>query len=144
MPSTSCLRLIALGFVAGFLATLIFHQTAWYLLHQAGIVPADRPAWPLDPIPPFGVPSVISKAFWGGLWGAGLACAFRRLEGGAYWASWLVVGAIVPTLFGMYVVTLIKGEPAPVLWPRLGISATVNASWGIGTALFLRLFQLRR
>jgi hypothetical protein len=144
MSSASPIKLLTLGFFAGFLATLIFHQSAWYLLHQAGVVAADRPAWPLDPIPPFGVPSVLSKAFWGGLWGAGLAQILARKEGGAYWASWIVVGALVPTLFGMYVVTLIKGEPAPALWPRLGISSTVNAAWGLGTALILRLIMARR
>jgi hypothetical protein len=42
---------------------LIFHQSVWYLLYQIGMIPPKRPAWPLDPIPPFGVPSVISKAF---------------------------------------------------------------------------------
>jgi hypothetical protein len=144
MSATSCIKLAALGFLAGFVATLIFHQSAWFVLHQAGIVAADRPAWPLDPIPPLGVPSVLSKAFWGGLWGAGLAQILARKEGGAYWASWIVVGALVPTLFGMYVVTLIKGEPAPALWPRLGISSTVNAAWGLGTALILRLIMARR
>jgi hypothetical protein len=144
MSSTSPIRLLAFGFLAGFVATLLFHQSAWFILHQAGIVAADRPAWPLDPIPPLGVPSVVSKAFWGGLWGAGLALTFARLDGGAYWAAWLVIGALAPTLFGMYVVTAIKGEPVPALWPRIGISAFVNASWGVGTALILRLLQPRR
>jgi len=37
------------------------------------VIPADRPAWPMGPIPPFDIPSLASKAFWGGLWGAGLA-----------------------------------------------------------------------
>ena len=59
-------KLSILGFIAGFLAVLIFHQTTWYLLNLGGLIPLDRPAWPLDPIPPYGVPSVISKAFWGG------------------------------------------------------------------------------
>ena len=55
-------RLALLGFIAGFLAVLTFHQSLWYLLNLVGLIPLDRPAWPLDPIPPFGVPSVISKA----------------------------------------------------------------------------------
>ena len=56
-----------LGFIAGFLAVLIFHQSLWYLLNLVGLIPLGRPAWPLDPIPPYDVLSVISKAFWGGL-----------------------------------------------------------------------------
>jgi hypothetical protein len=45
---------------------MIFHQGLWYLSNQIGLIPPERPVWPLDPIPPFSVPSVISKAFWGG------------------------------------------------------------------------------
>ena len=67
------LKLLLLEFVAGFVATLLFHQSLWYLFNQLGVIPPDRPAWPVDALPPLGVPSVISKAFWGGLWGAGLA-----------------------------------------------------------------------
>ena len=39
-----------LGFVAGFLATIIFHQLAIAALHAAGIAP--RPAWNMTPVPP--------------------------------------------------------------------------------------------
>jgi hypothetical protein len=73
-------RLSILGFLGGALAVLIFHQSLWYLLNLIGLIPPERPAWPFDPIPPFGVPSVISKAFWGGVGrGAGTpALAFAR------------------------------------------------------------------
>jgi hypothetical protein len=66
-------KLLIAGFIAGFLGVLIFHQGLWYLLYQVDFIPADRPAWPMDPTSPFGVPSVISKSFWGGLWGAALS-----------------------------------------------------------------------
>jgi hypothetical protein len=65
--SMPTLRLAALGFIAGFIAVLIFHQGLCYLFELAGFVPFTSPAWALDPIPPFGVPSVMSKAFWGGV-----------------------------------------------------------------------------
>ena len=55
------------GFVAGFLAVLVCHQAALLGLHRAGIAPAP---WNLAPVPPFGVPAVVSAAFWGGLWGS--------------------------------------------------------------------------
>ncbi len=133
-------QLAILGFVAGFLATLIFHQSLWYLLNQVGLIPWTRPAWPLDPIPPLGVPSVISKAFWGGLWGAALAPVLGHMRGPAYWAGWIVVGALAPTLVALFVVPQIKGEPIPVLWPRFGAGLMLNGAWGFGTALFLRWF----
>jgi hypothetical protein len=83
------LKLLLLGFIAGFLSTLIFHQGLWYLLNQIDLIPPERPAWPLDSIPPFGVPYVISKAFWGGLWGAGVALLLEPLTGATYWTTWI-------------------------------------------------------
>jgi hypothetical protein len=141
--STS-LKLLLLGFVAGALATFFFHQSAWYLLNQAGIIPPDRPAWPMNAIPPLGVPYVVSKMFWGGLWGAVLALFLARIEGAAYWLAWIVVGAIAPSLIAIYVVPAVKGLPIPDLWPRAGVAGTVNAAWGLGTGLFLWLFGAAR
>jgi hypothetical protein len=141
MPS---LKLLLLGFIAGFVATLLFHQGVWYLLNQAGVIPPERPAWPMDPIPPLGVPSVISKAFWGGLWGAALAPALAHFSGAAYWTSWIVAGALALTLVAFYVVPPIKGEPIPALWPRFVVGVLVNGAWGLGTAIFLRLLGAAR
>lgn len=141
---SSSLKLLLLGFVAGALATVVFHQTAWFLLNQASVIPPDRPAWPLDPIAPLGIPSLVSKAFWGGLWGGVLALFLARLAGPGYWVAWIVVGAIAPSLVAMYVVPLIKGMPIGDFWPRAGIAGTVNGAWGLGTAVFLRLFGAAR
>jgi hypothetical protein len=137
-------KLLALGFVAGFIATLIFHQGVWFLLYQLGFIPPDRPAWPLDPIPPFGVPSVISKAFWGGLWGAALAPLLAHSSGASYWIAWIVIGAVALPLVSFYVVSPIKGEPIPALWPRFYYALLVNGAWGFGTALLLRLLGAAR
>lgn len=138
--ATLPLKLMALGFAAGALATLLFHQSAGYLLVEAGVIPADRPPWPMEAIAPLGVPSLISKMFWGGLWGAGLALLLVRIEGAAYWLAWIVVGAIAPSLVAMYVVPLIKGLPIAEFWPRAGVAATVNGAWGLGTGFLLWLF----
>lgn len=138
------LKLLLLGFVAGALATVLFHQSAWFALNQAGVIPADRPAWPMDPIPPWGAPSLASKAFWGGLWGAALALLLARVEGAAYWLAWIVVGAAAPSLVAMYVVPLIKGLPIAEFWPRAGVAATVNGAWGLGTGFFLWLLGSAR
>ncbi len=142
--SVSLLKLLVLGFAAGAFATFFFHQSAWYLLNQAGIIPPERPAWPLDPIAPLGVPSIVSKMFWGGLWGAGLSLLLARTEGAAYWLAWMLVGAAAPSLVAIYVVPAIKGLPTPELWPRAGVAATVNAAWGLGTGVFLWLFSVAR
>ena len=52
------MRRLLLAFIAGFLATIIFHQIALELLHLTHVAP--RAAWSMRPVPPFGVPSVIS------------------------------------------------------------------------------------
>lgn len=78
MPS---LKLLMLGFAAGFIATLIFHQGLWYIFNQVGVIPLDRPAWAMDSTPPFEIPAVLSKAFWGGLWGLVLTSILMHLDG---------------------------------------------------------------
>jgi hypothetical protein len=87
---------------------------------------------------------VISKAFWGGLWGAALAPFLSRLSGARYWAAWIIIGAVATTLTSLYVVSAIKGEPFPAMWPRLYYALLVNGAWGLGTALFLRLAAAAR
>jgi hypothetical protein len=94
---------------------LIFHQTLWFLFNQIGLIPPERPAWPFDPIPPFGVPSVLSKAFWGGVWGAVLVI-LSPLRGARYWAAGLLrrCGSFARCLRG----AAIKGEVHTEFWPR--------------------------
>jgi hypothetical protein len=133
-------KLSIFGFVAGFIAVLVFHQGLWAIFNLVGLIPPDRPAWQIDPVPPLGVPSVVSKAFWGGVWAAVLAPLIGRLQGGVYWASWILVGAVALSLVAFYVVPPIKGDPIPALWPRFGAALALNGAWGFGTALLLLLF----
>jgi len=139
------IRLTVLGFVAGFAATLVFHQVAWAALYVTGILPAGQPPWPLDPTPPFGVPSVISKSFWGGLWGAGLATVLPSGRGRAYWLRWIAAGTIALTVVANVVVPLIKGLGVQPLDARkLMVGCIVNGAWGFGTGLLLWLLRERR
>jgi hypothetical protein len=137
-------RRILLGFAAGALAVPLFHQTALFLLHAAGIGPA---AWNVAPVPPLGVPALLSAAFWGGLWGIVLALVEPRFpRGGAYWPAALAFGAVLPTLVVYLVVLPLKGVPlgAALGWPGIIIGPVVNGAWGVGTALLLRAFAGRR
>jgi hypothetical protein len=138
------LKTLGLGFVAGFFAVLIFHQSLWWVFNQIGLIPPERPAWPLDPIPPFGVPSVLSKAFWGGVWGAVLAPLLDRYSGRTYWASWIIIGSAALSLVAFFVVPAIKGMPIPEMWPRFLASLLVNAAWGFGTGLLLYVARTSR
>ena len=136
MPS---LKLLMLGFAAGFIATLIFHQGLWYIFNQVGVIPLNRPAWAMDSTPPFEIPAVVSKAFWGGLWGLVLTSILMHLDGMSYWAAWIVLGAVALTAVAFFVVPPLKGQPIPALWPRFFVGLALNGAWGFGTALLLRL-----
>ena len=69
------------AFLAGFLSTMIFHQgllQIFYLTHRVA-----KPAWNLQAVPPLGVPSVVSLAFWGSIWGVALWWMLGRSRGAA-------------------------------------------------------------
>lgn len=128
------------GFVAGFLATLIFHQLAVALLWAAGIAPLAPFA--MTPVPPLGVPAVVSLAFWGGVWGIGFAASegfFPR--GGGYWLAAFLWGAVLPSLVALLLVLPLKGRPLGGGWhpPLLLTAFLVNGAWGVGTGVFLKL-----
>jgi hypothetical protein len=129
-----------LAFVAGFVSTLVFHQGLIAILHKAGASP--RPAYVMTPTAPLQVPAVISLAFWGGVWGALLLPVLARWSSGwPYWVAWTMVGAVAPTLVAFLVVLPLKGKPIATD-PRLWIGGLlVNAAWGFGTALLLRLMR---
>jgi hypothetical protein len=118
---------------------LIFHQGLWYIFNQVGVIPLDRPAWAMDSTPPFEIPAVLSKAFWGGLWGLVLTSILMHLDGMSYWAAWIVLGAVALTAVAFFVVPPLKGQPIPALWPRFFVGLALNGAWGFGTALLLRL-----
>jgi hypothetical protein len=130
------------GFVAGFLATLTFHQVVVSLLVTAGAIPTG--AYVLRSVPPFGAPQVVSLAFWAGLWGCVWALVADRLpRGPVAWIARLMFGVLAPTLFGWFVVASLKGQPIAAGWnpAKMWIAPVGNAAWGLGTALFYGLLR---
>jgi hypothetical protein len=136
--SASAIRLL-LGFVAAFLATLTFHQIGIWGLHAVGLTGAIP--WTTTPIPPFGVPSVISLAFWGGVWGILFVLIERFLarSPGGYWVGATLFGAILPTLVLMFIVFPLKGRPlgGGFAWQLIVTLLVAHGLWGLGTAVFL-------
>ena len=128
------------AFAAGFLATLVFHQGMLAVLHFIGLT--QRTAFSLEPTAPLGVPEVFSMAFWGGVWGMALAYAASLLaETDNTWLFALLFGAIVPSLVNWFVAAPLHGDPLGKGWhlPAMATSLLVDAAWGLGTALLLRL-----
>ena len=126
-----------LSFLAGFLATLVCHQPVLWLLSLAGLT--DRPVFVMTGVPPLGVPSVISLAFWGGVWGVVMIPVISRTK--HYWLAAALFGAILPTLFAALVVGPLKyGQVGGGGVKLLVVGLLINAAWGVGTAAFYRLF----
>jgi len=129
------------AFLAGFLSTLVFHQRLLAILHAASATP--RTAYALAPTPPFHVPAVLSLSFWGGVWGIVLWLLIGRAGGATYWLLALILGAILPSIVALFVVLPLKGQPVAGGWKaQIVVGALIlNGAWGIGVALFMRLFQ---
>ena len=137
------MKRILLAFVAGFLATLIFHQPVLWLFHAAGVIP--RAPYNMSPVPPLGVPSVISLSFWGGVWGIIMIPIISRIRNeAAYWITAIIFGAIFPTVVAAFVVAPLKHQPMTRTPAMALLGLSVNGAWGLGTAIFYRLFARSR
>src|SRR5215510_4219648 len=99
-------RWIGIGFLAGALSVLIFHQGAIALMHSLELT--QRVPYQMQPTQPFGVPQLLSIVFWGGAWGIVFAAILRRLDGPWLVAVSLVLGALLPTLVAWFVVAPLK------------------------------------
>jgi hypothetical protein len=126
------------AFVAGFVSTLIFHQGIFGLLHVAD--PRVPAPFDMTATAPFQVPSVISLAFWGGVWGIVLWAIIKNMQGAKYWIYALVIGAVGPSVVAWFVVMPLKGMPVMGGWnPMIFVGALiVNLAWGFGVALLMR------
>jgi hypothetical protein len=134
------------GFVAGACAALVFHQPGLGLLHLIGITPLVP--YNMAGVPPFGVPQVVSLAFWGGVWGVVFVVVepwLDRVPGGP-WVGGIMFGMIFPTLVTWFVVLPLKGFAVAdgFAFPGILVSPIVNTLWVIGAALFLAIISARR
>ena len=128
----------ALGFVAGALGVLVFHQGFIEILHLSGLLPNEPYSFKLTK--PLFVPQVFSLAFWGGLWGIALVFCLDALRSAErLWAAFLF-GGLFPPLVGMLIVAPLKGTSVDWTdWRRLAIGFLINGVWGLGTGLVYRM-----
>ena len=133
------------AFIAGFVSTLTFHQGLLWVFITAGVVPGGTP-WNMTAVPPFDVPSVISLAFWGGLWGMLLWLLIRRALAAGYYVSAIILGAIGPTLVYLFIVQWLKGQTMTEIFDglsmaRVGVGLALNGCWGLGVAVIMRIMH---
>lgn len=112
---------VLVGFIAGFWATLVFHQLMVAFLRGVGVVPFLPYSW--TPTEPFGIPAVLSLAFWGGVWGIIFMLIDGRFPPGAgYWAVAFLFGAVLPSLVALTWSCRSRDDP----WAEAG---TCLCSW---------------
>ncbi len=134
------------AFVAGVIAVPVFHQILLWVFYATGIV--NFMPFDMAPTQPFGVPSWISNSFWGGVWGIVFVLTIPRMfKGVAYWVATIVASGLVLTLVFAFVVLPLKTGALLGLHDFIQlmiIGFLLNAAWGIGTALFLKLLGQMR
>lgn len=136
------MRTIIAGFIAGFVSVLIFHQLGFLISNELGLTKAQL--YSLRPLPPFGVPAILSAAFWGGLWGIVGAYLVPRLpiafDGPA---GWILFAGVLVTLVNWFVVLPIKGAPigGGFRMPGVVVVPLVYALWGFGMWLIIGLLR---
>ena len=132
-------RLIAIGFLAGAVSVLVFHQGFILIAYHLGLLPNAPYSW--APTAPLGVPRVLSSAFWGGLWGIALALVLQRLPRAHWLWVGILFGGILLPLVGALVVTPLKGGDMSA-WANgtmLFRGFVINGVWGLGATLLYRL-----
>jgi tetrahydromethanopterin S-methyltransferase subunit C len=130
-----------LGFIAGAIAVLTFHQGLIAAMHAVGWVPFA--AYRTTPVPPFGIPGIVSNCFWAGLYGAVFGVALPRFTWPA-WACGLVLG-LIAVLVGWFIVAPLKGNPIGGGWVPVNMlrSIVINGFWGLGVGVILPLLMPR-
>jgi hypothetical protein len=130
-----------IGFIAGALSVFIFHQGAFWIAKELKFLPTVR-LYNMAGVAPWGVPAIISAAFWGGLWGIAAAFVAERLPGSLKGVlGWVLFAAIVVTLVNWFVVAPLKGQPIGYGFrtPSLYIVLAVYAVWGFGMWLIAKI-----
>jgi hypothetical protein len=130
-----------LGFIAGAIAVLTFHQGMIELLHTLGFV--SFTPYRTNPVAPFGVPAIVSNCFWGGLWGVAFGLLMPRFT----WPMWLygLILGLIAVLTGWFIVAPLKHLPLAGGWVPANMlrSVLINGCFGLGVGLILPLLMPR-
>ncbi len=123
------------SFGAGFFSTLIFHQGLLALMHAMNLAP--RLAYNMTATQPFGIPSVISSAFFGGLWGLLIWKLIAGNPRKSQIMRAIILGAVGPTLIAFLVVLPLKGVEFKIENVPFGL--LVNGVWGLGLWVLMQI-----
>jgi hypothetical protein len=133
-------KIIFIGFIAGFISTIVFHQGILEILFQYGII--SKAPYAMTPTKPFAIPAFISLAFWGGIWGIIPAVIFKHNSVKfAYWLKLFIFGGIFPPLCAALIVFPLKGIAMNYTPPTIFLMFMINAIWGVGTGIIIQIFR---
>jgi hypothetical protein len=136
------MRTVIVGFLAGALSVLVFHQLGFWVAKELGLLNAQL--YSMRPVPPWDVPTIVSQAFWGGLWGIAAACLVTRLPGVLKGVlGWMLFAGIVVTLVNWFIVLPLKGAPVGggFRMNALAVVPVVYVVWGFGMWLIAGLLR---
>jgi hypothetical protein len=130
-----------LGFSAGAIAALLFHQGLAEVFDITGI--GRNIAFRLAPTWPFGIPVLVSLTFWGAMYGVVLALLIPRLRR-PLWQVGVAMG-LIAGLVTLFAVLPLKGFPMAHGWALWPIARTLilTTAWGLATGLILPMLQPR-
>ena len=129
-------RTVLVGFIAGFLAVLTFHQGTIGVMNAVGLLPNG--AFRTNAVGPLGVPAFVNSAFWGGLWGIAIALLTSRIyESRIRIIAATLIGAIGATAVGWFVVAPLKGLPVAQGWNPAAMwrGPVINGMFGLGAGI---------
>jgi hypothetical protein len=140
------IRTLILGFVAGAISVVIFHQGMIFLLYMMKQTP-NFP-WNVTAMKTgMGLPILLNQMFWGGLWGVAFAALGHMIPIAHNILRGAVFGLIGPFLLGGGVLVPLLKQTGPYFWMWPGqrwiIGALIGAAFGVGIAVILRVLAKR-
>jgi hypothetical protein len=138
-------RSALIGFIAGALSVLVFHQGMVLILYLLGQTP-NFP-WNLAVMKgPLPIPTLVNQMFWGGLWGVGFAALGALIPIANTALRGLVYGLAGPFFLGNAIlVPFFKGGPYFWGWqpPRMILGALIGGAFGVGIAVISDMLAKR-
>lgn len=138
LPSNPAKRAL-IGFLAGVISTLTFHEIGLFLVNTLGI--ANIPLFNMRPTGLIGAPAVLNLSFWGGVWGIVYVFLVDRFPRAVpVLVAGYLFAILLPSLFGWTVLAASRGQPLFAgfdIW-RMMIVFIANGLWGIGLPILCK------
>jgi hypothetical protein len=139
-------RTLVIGFVAGAISVVVFHQGMVLLLYFMGQTP-NFP-WNLTAMKgPYPIPTLVNQMFWGGLWGVGFAAVGHMIPIAHNILRGVVFGLLGPFLLGNGLLVPLLKSTGQFFWtwpaPRYMVGGLIGAAFGAGLAVVMRAISKR-